>query len=79
MMFDGVTIPLNCVVIQDIKDGHTAYSSGTGSDGVKYFAKVSASAAGGSFLISTSPSSSKCGASESYGITGPGSFVITAF
>ncbi len=78
MTFNSVRISLTCVSIKDVTNGHTLYASGTGSDGAKYYAKVTARTRYGQFLISTASEQNACGGPESYGTPGPGSFVITA-
>ena len=85
IVFNGVTVALTCVLIEDGKvswartevDGHILYASGTGSDGKTYFAKVMAGPGVGNFMISNGPhDANPCGAPEWYGVWGAGSFVI---
>ncbi len=87
MSFNGVAIPLTCITIQDTTDGHTLYASGTGSNGAKYYATVTAPkcqplatknpAGVSTWLISTNAATANpCGAASGYQSNGPGSFTI---
>ncbi len=61
-VYQGVVIPLKCVLIKDTADGHVVYAVGKGRDEAAHLIKVVAGAVRGEFHISSYATPVACGA-----------------